>query len=86
MKIPEYVLNIATKLHKGGYQAWVVGGSIRDLIINRPAYDYDLATSALPERVMKLLKKDRSHRYKARHRYSCNQLRQCRSHHIQERR
>ena len=57
MKIPDYVLNIATILNKGGYQAWVVGGSIRDLIINRPAYDYDLATDALPQRVMKLIKR-----------------------------
>ena len=57
MNIPDYVLNIATTLHKGGYQAWIVGGSIRDLIIDRPAYDYDLATNALPERVMKLIKR-----------------------------
>jgi len=57
MKIPDYVLNIATILNKSGYQAWVVGGSIRDLIINRPAYDYDLATDALPQKVMKLIKR-----------------------------
>jgi poly(A) polymerase/tRNA nucleotidyltransferase (CCA-adding enzyme) len=57
MEIPEYVLNVAKSLHKGGYQAWIVGGSIRDLIIERPAYDYDLATDALPDRVMKLIKR-----------------------------
>ena len=54
MKIPTYVHNIAQKLNRHGFQAWVVGGSIRDLIIGRPAYDHDIATDATPEQVMEV--------------------------------
>lgn len=51
MEIPRYVIEIAESLDKHGYEAWIVGGSIRDLIINRPAYDHDIATNAPPEAV-----------------------------------
>jgi poly(A) polymerase/tRNA nucleotidyltransferase (CCA-adding enzyme) len=54
MKIPTYVHVIAQKLNHHGFQAWVVGGSIRDLLIGRPAYDHDIATDAVPEQVMKV--------------------------------
>ena len=57
MKIPPYVSNIARILHKNGYQAWVVGGSIRDLMLGKTACDYDIATDALPEKVMKVVKR-----------------------------
>ncbi len=52
MKIPSYVLKIAQKLHKKGFQAWVVGGSIRDILIGKPVYDHDIATNATPDQVM----------------------------------
>ena len=54
MKIPTHVQHIAQKLHSHGFQAWVVGGSIRDLLIGRPAYDHDIATDAIPEQVMEI--------------------------------
>ncbi|UCB47285.1 MAG: HD domain-containing protein [Spirochaetota bacterium] len=57
MKVPSYVFDIAEKLHKNGHEAWIVGGSIRDLIIGRPAYDYDIATDAHPQDVMTVFKK-----------------------------
>ena len=52
MKIPFYVLKIAQELHKKGFQAWVVGGSIRDILIGKPVYDHDIATNATPDQVM----------------------------------
>ena len=52
MKIPIHVHHIAQELNHHGFQAWVVGGSIRDLLIGRPAYDHDIATDATPEQVM----------------------------------
>lgn len=52
MKIPFYVLKIAQELHKKGFQAWVVGGSIRDILIGKTAYDHDIATNATPDQVM----------------------------------
>jgi len=57
MKLPDYVTYIAKKLYQNGFQAWIVGGSIRDLILNRPVYDYDIATDARPEEVISLFKR-----------------------------
>jgi tRNA nucleotidyltransferase (CCA-adding enzyme) len=57
MNIPKHVIRVADMLHQGGHQAWLVGGSIRDLLIGRPAYDYDIATDATPEKVMRIVKK-----------------------------
>jgi tRNA nucleotidyltransferase (CCA-adding enzyme) len=57
MNIPSHVIKVARILHEYGHQAWIVGGSIRDLIIGRPAYDYDIATDAPPERVMEIVKR-----------------------------
>src|SRR5579872_7490905 len=42
-----------------GESLYLVGGSVRDLLIQRPIHDYDLATSAAPERSEKLLRKAR---------------------------
>ncbi len=57
MKIPAHVLNVTTILNKNRYQAWVVGGSIRDLIIKKTICDYDIATDAYPEKVMTMMKR-----------------------------
>jgi poly(A) polymerase len=42
-----------------GEQLYLVGGSVRDLLVQRAVHDYDLATSAQPERTEKLLRKAR---------------------------
>jgi len=57
MKIPNYVSSIAKILNINGYEAWLVGGSVRDLIIQKPAFDYDIATDAPPETVMSIFKR-----------------------------
>ncbi|MBQ9744752.1 MAG: CCA tRNA nucleotidyltransferase [Clostridia bacterium] len=41
-----YVLDT---LHKKGYEAYVVGGSVRDMYLGKRAHDYDITTSATPE-------------------------------------
>jgi poly(A) polymerase/tRNA nucleotidyltransferase (CCA-adding enzyme) len=51
MKIPRYVTNIAKKLHAHGHEAWIVGGSVRDSILEKNVYDYDIATDAPPSKV-----------------------------------
>ena len=40
---------IATSLHGAGYQAWIVGGAVRDLLLDRLPKDVDLVTDALPQ-------------------------------------
>ncbi len=53
--IPELVRGLLATLWEDGHAAYVVGGSLRDIALGRPAADWDLASSALPERVLALL-------------------------------
>ena len=53
-KIPEYVKNVLSRLEKAGYEAWCVGGCVRDLHLGRVPGDWDVTTSALPEETMRL--------------------------------
>ncbi|MFX3622796.1 MAG: CCA tRNA nucleotidyltransferase [Ectobacillus sp.] len=46
--------SIIKTLKKNGYEAYFVGGSVRDYLIGRPIGDIDIATSALPQDVMRL--------------------------------
>ncbi|MEG1983649.1 MAG: CCA tRNA nucleotidyltransferase [Oscillospiraceae bacterium] len=48
MKLPEYVIFIIERLEKHGYEAYVVGGAVRDELMNRKPTDYDFCTSASP--------------------------------------
>jgi len=57
MKIPKFVFTTAKILDKNRYEAWLVGGSVRDLIIQKPAFDYDIATNAPPATVMSIFKR-----------------------------
>ena len=41
-------------LHKAGYEAYLVGGCVRDLIMKIPAHDYDITTNATPEEMKKV--------------------------------
>jgi len=40
-----------------GFECWLIGGCVRDLILGYEVYDYDFATNARPEQVIKLFKK-----------------------------
>lgn len=50
-------LPVIETLEKAGFEAYFVGGAVRDAIINRPIGDVDIATSAKPEQVMALFDK-----------------------------
>lgn len=54
LEIPEGVLDIARKLDEAGFEAWCVGGNLRDALLQIPHSDYDIATSATPDQVQKL--------------------------------
>lgn len=41
-------------LHAGGYEAYVVGGCVRDFLLHLPVSDYDITTSATPQQVCAL--------------------------------
>ena len=53
-KVPvefEAALPILRKIEAAGYEAYFVGGSVRDTILQRPIHDVDIATSAYPSEV-----------------------------------
>lgn len=52
MKIPRYVLQIVANLTEAGYEAYPVGGGVRDLLLGKTPKDWDITTSALPEQVL----------------------------------
>ena len=53
-EIPDIVLKISEKVIKGGYQAFIVGGAIRDSVLGLQAKDWDVATNATPDRIRDL--------------------------------
>ena len=50
-------IEIAAKLRTRGFQAWLVGGCVRDLVLGREPKDYDIATEARPEQLLRLFPK-----------------------------
>lgn len=52
--IPKEVREVVKDLERGGYEAFIVGGCVRDLLLGREPKDWDVATSGKPEEVQKL--------------------------------
>lgn len=52
--IPEKVEYILSVLHQNGYEAYVVGGCVRDSVLGRKPHDWDITASAAPEQVKAL--------------------------------
>ena len=48
---------VLKQLEQAGYEAYFVGGAVRDLILKRPIHDIDIATSAYPEEVKQIFPK-----------------------------
>ena len=57
IKIPAPAEEILTKLNENGYEAYVVGGCVRDMILGREPGDWDITTSALPEQVKQVFRR-----------------------------
>jgi poly(A) polymerase len=58
-RIPENVLKVLYRLHRSGYRAYLCGGSVRDLMMNRPPKDFDIATDAHPAEIRRLFRNSR---------------------------
>src|SRR5699024_8585404 len=52
--IPSYVMKIIEKLEKAGYEAFLVGGRLRDIVLNKEPSDYDLTTNAKPDEMIQI--------------------------------
>ena len=53
--IDSHALGIVKALQKSGYITYLVGGCVRDLLLNVAPKDFDIATSALPDEVRKII-------------------------------
>ncbi|WKZ29751.1 MAG: HD domain-containing protein [Candidatus Dojkabacteria bacterium] len=57
VKLPTYVVTTARILLKEGFKAYLVGGAVRDAFLGAVPADYDIATDALPEDLIKIFPK-----------------------------
>ena len=55
--IPYYPRLIINTLEKNGFDAYIVGGCVRDALLNKKPDDYDITTNATPEQVKSLFAK-----------------------------
>ncbi|UTC48479.1 polynucleotide adenylyltransferase PcnB [Treponema vincentii] len=58
-KVDSEAIRIISGLHNAGYEAYIVGGAVRDLLIGKTPKDFDIATSAEPARIRKIFKNSR---------------------------
>ena len=52
--IPEEVLLVTKGLQKAGFEAYIVGGCVRDLLTGRTPKDWDVTTNATPEEIQNI--------------------------------
>ena len=58
IELPDHVADCINKLKSNGYEAYCVGGAVRDLLLGITPFDYDVTTSAPPEKVIELFPKN----------------------------
>ena len=55
MEIPESLYQLIDILTRAGFEAYIVGGAVRDTLLGRPPKDYDVSTNAKPQEVIRRL-------------------------------
>ncbi|NOI82849.1 polynucleotide adenylyltransferase PcnB [Vibrio tubiashii] len=55
-KISDNALKVLYRLHGAGFDAYLVGGGVRDLLLGQAPKDFDIATNATPEQIRQLFK------------------------------
>jgi poly(A) polymerase len=58
-QVSRAALDVLYGLHKGGFEAYLVGGCLRDILCGREPKDFDVSTNATPEQVNRLFKRSR---------------------------
>ena len=58
-------LPVLEKIKAAGFEAYFVGGSVRDALLNRPIHDVDIATSSYPEETQADLSENSRYRNRA---------------------
>lgn len=92
-RIAPYITEIIQSLQKAGYEAYIVGGAVRDFLMDRQPKDYDLSTSATPEQIRKVFRDRRcmiiGRRFRLVHLYCGDEIieistfRRCPNHELQ---
>lgn len=54
IKIPQILKEFYAVFEKNGYKAYLVGGAVRDIFLNKEAHDWDITTNATPQDVMRI--------------------------------
>ena len=57
LTVPPETVKIVSRLEDAGFEAWCVGGALRDALLGTPQADYDIATSATPEQVQQIFRR-----------------------------
>ena len=57
IEIPETLKKMNKIFRQNGFEAYLVGGAVRDVLMGKKPSDWDLTTSAKPEQVMSIFKK-----------------------------
>lgn len=55
VKIPEEVLQILKKFNENSFPIYIVGGAVRDILMDKEVSDWDFTTAAIPEEMLKFL-------------------------------
>ncbi|MGI6374233.1 MAG: CCA tRNA nucleotidyltransferase [Patescibacteria group bacterium] len=54
MNIPKYLQQAINDITTAGYEAYLVGGCVRDLLMGKTPHDWDITTNAVPEEILKI--------------------------------
>ena len=75
-KISKFAISVITELQKNNFQAYLVGGCVRDALSGIEPKDFDIATNATPEEVRKIFKASRiiGRRFKLVHVFNRSEL------------
>lgn len=57
IELPKYVLYCLKQLENSGFEAWCVGGAVRDHIMGKQPFDYDITTNATPQEIISVFPK-----------------------------
>ena len=58
ISIPDVCIEIIDALEQAGYDAYLIGGSVRDLLCGKTPFDYDFTTSATPDQIKEVFQQD----------------------------
>ena len=54
--IPDHVYELMRVLNENGFECFIVGGAVRNYLLQIPVHDYDLTTNALPEEMLEVFR------------------------------